>query len=232
MKVPPTRRRQLSGSDGVCPGATELEDRHVLLPLQVLRRRTRRPSEMTGRISNSRARAPDFDPKTSQPVVLLRSRGHGSNQFQRDHAGRGERGKFGRARRKEATRRATPALRDRPRRRVESIAVHRLHRSTPTASAARRRPDRRARRASGGEGSRAGAADRCAARRVQADRAHRRLGDARQGLAHAGLARGARRSARRRALPAPPLPLPRPRRGLGLAIYALVPITPRFCSST
>ena len=61
----------------------------------------------------------------------------------------------------------------------------------------------------GGEGPRARAPDRCAAGRVQADRAHRRLGDARQGLAEAGEDGGADRPARRRALPAHLLPLPR-----------------------
>jgi hypothetical protein len=49
--------------------------------------------------------------------------------------------------------------------------------------------------------------------RFEDDRADRRLGDARQGLAPSGAGRGDRRSDRGHHLPAGPLPLPRRRRG-------------------
>ena len=64
----------------------------------------------------------------------------------------------------------------------------------------------------GGEGPCARAADRRAARRVPHTRPDRDLGDARQGLAARGEARGRRRPPRGRALPPDLLPLPRPRR--------------------
>ena len=104
---------------------------------------------------------------------------------------------------------------------------------TPTGSPGRtprstseRRLDRR------GEEPRARPPDRCAAGDLQADRAHRRLCDAREGLAHPGVACRARRPRRRRALPARALPLPRPRRGDRPRDLRRSSTTPRSCSST
>ena len=76
-----------------------------------------------------------------------------------------------------------------------------------------RRADLGAPEHQGGEGPRARAPDRRAARRVPHARPDGDLGDARQGLAARGEARGRCRPDRGRALPADLLPLPRARRG-------------------
>ena len=73
--------------------------------------------------------------------------------------------------------------------------------------------DHRPRVAEGGERPRARPPDRRPARPVRHGLAHRRLGDARQGLAPPGAERRDRRPDPRRALPARALPVPRRRRG-------------------
>ena len=144
----------------------------------------------------------------------------GRRQVPRHHArgGATRRGGRGGRRPDRQRRRHDPAvraaLRDRARRPAPVDAVHRLQ-----AEPGRDRPDGHGRRDlehlehRRGEGPGARPADRRAAGRVPADRAHRRLGHARQGLAQGGEARRPDRPARRRGLPARALPLPRRRRG-------------------
>ena len=106
-----------------------------------------------------------------------------------------------------------PALRDRARPRDQVVAVDRLQGQPERDPRLERRPDHRDRRDRRGQGSRARAPERRAARHVHDARADGDLGHAREGLARRGEARRDRRPARRRALPADLLPRPRRRRG-------------------
>ena len=149
----------------------------------------------------------------------------GQRALPRDHARRGRS-----AASSSAT--TTPELRDRPRRPDLLVPDDRLHEVRR-----RDRPDRHRRRdhrspvPERGEQPRARAPDRRAAGQVRHRRAHRRLRDARQGLAAPGARRGDRRPDRRRDLPAPPLPLPRPRRGDRPRRSTPPSCTGRSCSS-
>ena len=161
------------------------------------------PPELTGRdLTQSGTRA-DFDPTSGQPIVLLGFTKPRSARVPADHEGgvpaRQDRGDDRRpARLAPAAVRA--AQRDRARRRPPVDAVHRLHAGlAPERHQRRRRDPDGIGRPERGEGSRARPPDRCAAVQLPAGRAHRRLVDARQGLADAGMACGARRPDRRRA---------------------------------
>ncbi len=175
--------------------------------------------EMTGSDLVRSGTTADFSQSTGLPVVLLQFTGHGASEFGKITAAEAHRGQI-------AWQIAGSPSGTAYQNYVQHFAivldgqlavdaVHRLQ----AEPGRHRRPERRDRPRPGRllhrrEEPCARPADRRAAVQLPAGRADRRLGDARQGLADAGVACRARRSHHRRDLPAHPVPLPRPRRGL------------------
>ena len=160
--------------------------------------------QMTGKDLKLSGTQQDFDPSSGQPIVTMQFTGHGNKLFHeitREEAVRGQtlgnQQSFGIV--------LDDQLYSFPT--INYPSCTRAGSTRPPAA-----PRSPACLALGGEAPRARPADGRAAGQVRHDRAHRRLGDARQGLAEAGAQRRDRRPDRRRHLPAPALPLPRPRR--------------------
>ena len=172
--------------------------------------------EMTGKDLKLSGTRQDFDTRTGEPIVLMDFTDKGANTFEDDHArhrpARQAPLQHGR-RRPGRHQPVPPALRDRARPRDQVVADDRLPAVPGRDLRLERRADLRPRERRRGEGSRARPPDGRTAGRVPHARPDGDLGDARQGLAPGGEEGGARRPARRRALPADRLPLPRGRRG-------------------
>ena len=142
---------------------------------------------MTGNELKLSGTRQDFDPTTGEPIVTLQFNGKGNKAF---HAGHAERGdpRLDRRRLARSTSRSCSTTRSARARR--STTTQYPDGIDPTGGGAQitgiAQPQR-------GEEPRARAPDRRAAVNSCTRRAHRRLGDARQGLAEAGAQRGDRR---------------------------------------
>ena len=219
-RVPATpRARHGAGHRRGSAAGEGLAERHVLVPLQVLRRRAPNgPPEITGKDLNESGIS-RLDPTTGQPEVHLGFKGHGGRSSRRSRRTSTTAASVA------AGLNGSPAQRPEPCQYAQhnAIVLDGKLQSTPyidytdsqlSLGIAGERGISSMGRSSAAKRPRARPPERLAAVHVQAARADRGLGDARQELAPPGDPRRARRPAHRRALPARALPLPRSRRGL------------------